>query len=342
MKKIRLAICGATGVVGRQMIRSVEERKLQYSEIFLFASARSKGQKLSVNGKEIEVEELTEESFKDRNIDIALYSAGGSTSKKFAPFAAKYGTIVIDNSSAWRMDPDVPLIVPEVNPDEVRNIKKGIIANPNCSTIQMVVALKPLYDYSRIKRIVVATYQAVSGAGRKGIADLMNQSAQVLNNETVTKQKFDHQIAFNCLPHIGTFTDNLYTDEELKMVNETRKIFSDNDIMVSPTTVRVPVHTGHSEVVNVEFEKEITVEKARELLKNGKGIVVIDNPEKAEYPLPIFAKGSDETYVGRIRKDIGVKNGLALWVVSDSLRKGAATNAVQIAELLIKNDIVGK
>ncbi len=335
MRKINLAIVGATGAVGREMIKTVEQRKLPVNNVRLLASSRSKGLKIKAFGKELEVEELTKDSFSKKDIDIALFSAGASISKEFAPIAADNGAVVIDNSSAFRMDDNVPLVVPEVNPKDVK-LHNGIIANPNCSTIQMVVALKPLYDFSKIRRVVVTTFQAVSGAGLRAMAELRQQTENYLKNEPLKAEKFPYQIAFNCLPHIGDFLEDGYTKEEEKMVNETKKIMHDPEISVSSTTVRVPVFIGHSESVNVETYEKITRKKAIQLLKRGKGIKVIDNPAKLEYPLPIYCEGKDEVFVGRIREDNSIETGLNMWVVSDNLRKGAALNAVQIAELLIK------
>ncbi len=337
MKEFTVAVVGATGAVGRMMIQVLEERNFPVKRLRLFASERSRGLRLPFRGEEIEVEVLGEQ--RDyRGIDIALFSAGASRSLEFAPKFAADGVVVIDNSSAWRMDPEVPLVVPEVNPEAVAGYKnKGIIANPNCSTIQMVVALKPLYDYSRIKRVVVSTYQAVSGAGQKAIQELMDQTKAWCAGETLPEPRaFPHQIAFNCLPHIDVFLDNGYTKEEMKMVNETKKIMGDESIGVTATTVRVPVFYGHAEAVNIETETKITAAKARELLSAFPGIVVVDCPEEKKYPLQIEVAGRDEVFVGRIREDESVANGLNLWVVADNLRKGAATNAVQIAELLVE------
>ena len=348
-KEYSVAVVGATGAVGQMMIKVLDERDFPISQIKFLASERSEGKKIPFRGEEIIVEKLDHNSFE--GVDIALFSAGASRSLEFAPSAAKAGAVVIDNSSAWRIDKDVPLVVPEVNPHAIAQYKnKGIIANPNCSTIQMVVALKPLYDYSKIKRIVVSTYQAVSGSGQKAIDELEEQIKQWVIKGCGTEpgkpkgyvgefeyKAYPHQIAFNCLPHIDVFTDNGYTKEEMKMVNETRKILEDNSIMVSATAVRVPVFYGHSESVNVQFEKEITAEKARELLENAPGVKVVDDPSKNEYPMALDAEGTDYTYVGRIRKDISQENGLDLWIVADNIRKGAATNAVQIAEKLIES-----
>lgn len=328
MKKISVAVVGATGMVGRTFLKVLEEEKLPVDKYYLFASKRSAGQKINFMGEEHVIEELTETSF-DRGIDIALFSAGGSTSEKFAPIAASKGCIVVDNSSAWRMDENVPLVVPEVNPEEIKK-NKGIIANPNCSTIQAMVALKPLDDKYKIKRVVYSTYQAVSGAGMGGWSDLENG----LKGEA--PQKFPHPIANNCLPHIDSFLDNGYTKEEMKMVNETRKILGRDDIAITATTVRVPVFNSHSESINLEFHNSFDLKELIEVLKNAPGIVVQDDPENNVYPMAITATGSNDTYVGRIRRDFSVENGVNLWVVADNIRKGAAANAVQIAQKLIE------
>ncbi|MBX6423236.1 aspartate-semialdehyde dehydrogenase [Thermosulfurimonas sp. F29] len=337
-KEFNVAVVGATGAVGRMMIRVLEERNFPVKNLRLFASERSRGVKLRFRGEEIPVEVLSEtRSFS--GIDIALFSAGGARSLEYAPKFAADGAVVVDNSSAWRMDPEVPLVVPEVNPHAVAGYKnKGIIANPNCSTIQMVVPLKPLHDYGRIKRIVVATYQAVSGAGQKAVEELSAQvRAWCAGEEMPDPRAFPHQIAFNCLPHIDVFLENGYTREEMKMVNETKKIMEDDSIRVTATTVRVPVFYGHAEAVNIETERKITPEKARELLSNFPGVVVMDDPGNRIYPLQIQAAGRDEVFVGRIREDESIECGLNLWIVADNLRKGAATNAVQIAEILVKD-----
>ncbi len=332
-KKINIALAGATGAVGDQMITCLEEREFPIKSIKLLASRRSAGRKLNFNGQSIEVEELTENSFK--GIDIALFSAGGSTSKKFAPIAAKSGCIVIDNSSAWRMDPAVPLVVPEVNPQAIADYtNKGIIANPNCSTIQMVVALFPIHKQFKIKRIVVSTYQAVSGTGKKAIAELFDQTRAMINFLDIKKNVYPHRIAFNCLPHIDQFEENGYTKEEMKMVNETRKIMEDDTIGITATTVRVPVFFSHSEAVNVETVKPVSAARVQDLLKNAPGVKLVDDPSNNLYPLAIDAAGHDLTFVGRIRDDESLENGINLWIVADNIRKGAATNAVQIAELL--------
>ena len=328
MKKYNVAVVGATGMVGRTFLKVLEEFKLPVENYYLMASARSAGQEIEFMGKKYVIEELTESSF-DKDIDIALFSAGGSTSEKFAPIAASKGVVVIDNSSAWRMDPEVPLVVPEVNPDDIR-WNKGIIANPNCSTIQAMVALKPLHDAYKIKRVVYSTYQAVSGAGMAGYMDLENG----LKGEA--PKKFPHPIAGNCLPHIDSFLENGYTKEEMKMVNETKKILGDDNIKITATTVRVPVFDSHSESINVEFYNDFDLSELKEVLAKAPGIIIKDDPENNVYPLALDAAGTNETYVGRIRRDESVDSGVNLWVVADNIRKGAATNAVQIAQKLIE------
>lgn len=334
-RKINVVVAGATGAVGNQMISCLEERDFPVKSIKLLASHRSAGRKLRFKGDEIVVEELKEDSFK--GFDIALFSAGGGTSKKFAPYAAKDGCVVIDNSSAWRMDPDIPLIVPEVNPHALAGYKnKMIIANPNCSTIQMVVALNPIHKKYGIKRVVVSTYQAVSGTGKKAIDELFDQTRAMINFLDYKKNVYPHRIAFNCLPHIDVFLDNDYTKEEMKMVNETRKILEDDTIGITATTVRVPVFYSHSESINIETRSRISVDEVKSLLGKAQGIQVVDDPAKNIYPLAIDAAGKDVTLVGRIRKDESIENGINIWVVSDNIRKGAATNAVQIAEVLVK------
>lgn len=335
VKKFNVAVAGATGAVGNQMISCLEESNFPVKSIKFLATSRSVGRKLKYMGREIEVEELTENSFK--GVDIALFSAGGGTSEKFAPFAAKDGCVVVDNSSAWRMDPEVPLVVPEVNPHAIAHFKnKGIIANPNCSTIQMVVALHPIHKKYGIKRIVVSTYQAVSGTGKKAVDELDHQTRAILNFKDYEKRVYPHTIAFNCLPHIDSFLENGYTKEEMKMVNETRKILEDDTIRVTATTVRVPVFYGHSESINIETKKNISAKEVRALLETTPGVKVVDDPGNNIYPLPIDAAGQDLTLVGRIRDDESVANGINMWVVADNIRKGAATNAVQIAEILAK------
>ena len=327
MKKVNLAVVGATGMVGRTFLKVLKEKNFPIDNLYLMASKRSAGTKLEYDGKEYIVEELTEHSF-DKPIDIALFSPGGSTSEKFAPIAAAHGVIVVDNSAPWRQHPDVPLVVPEVNPEDI-SWNHGIIANPNCSTIQAVAVLKPLDDKYKIKRVVYSTYQAVSGAGVAGWNDLENG----LKGEA--PKKFPHPIAGNCLPHIDVFMENGYTKEEMKMIWETRKILHDPDLKVTATTVRVPVFSSHSESINVEFEKPIDdIEDVKKLLAAAPDVVLVDDPANNKYPLAIDAAGTDEVYVGRIRRDESVENGINLWVVADNIRKGAATNAVQIAEIL--------
>jgi aspartate-semialdehyde dehydrogenase len=335
MTKYNVAVVGATGAVGNEMVATLEQRKFPVKKLTLLASARSIGKTLSYKGEEVPIDELKEDSFK--GIDIGLFSPGGAVSTKFAPIAAASGCVVIDNTSAFRMEPDVPLIVPEVNEHAIARYKKrGIIANPNCSTIQMVVVLKPLHDAAKIKRVVVSTYQAVSGTGKKAIYELEQQILAIYNNKRVENKIYPWQIAFNVLPHIDSFLENGYTKEEMKMVNETKKIMEDDSIKVTATTVRVPVFYGHSESINIEFEKDLSPDKARKILKKAPGVKVIDNPAKNKYPLAIHAAGKDDTFVGRIRRDESVPYGLNLWVVADNIRKGAALNAVQIAEVLIQ------
>lgn len=329
MEKVNLAIVGATGIVGRMFLKILEERNLPLANVYMFASKRSAGTKINFNDKQYTVEELTETSF-DRGIDIALFSAGSDTSLKFAPIAASKGCTVIDNSSAWRMDISVPLIVPEVNPEDIY-LNKGIIANPNCSTIQAVVTLNPLHKKYKIKRVVFSTYQAVSGAGRQGCLDLENG----LKGEA--PKKFVHQIAHNLIPQIDAFMANGYTKEEMKMVNETIKIMHDDSIKITATTVRVPVFNAHSESVNIEFEKSFNLDELINTLKNAPGIVVQDDPQNHVFPMPIWADGRDEVFVGRIRRDESVESGVNLWICADNIRKGAATNAIQIAKEIINN-----
>ena len=329
MKKYGIAVVGATGMVGRKMIQVLEERNLPVSDYFAFASSRSAGKKLPIAGKDITVEELTETCFEGKDIDIALFSAGGDTSLKYAPCFAKAGIAVIDNSSAWRMDKDVPLVVPEVNPKALRD-HHNIIANPNCSTIQAVVALKPLYDLYGIRRIVYSTYQAVSGAGVQGYKDLED------GIQGQPPKKFTYPIFGNVLPHIDVFLENGYTKEEEKMINETRKILGDDSLRITATTVRVPVFYSHSECINVEFKRDFDIAELRAALEAAPGIIVEDDPKSNKYPMPIFAQDTDEVYVGRLRRDDSVESGINMWVVADNIRKGAATNAVQIAQELIR------
>lgn len=331
MRKANIAIVGATGMVGRTFLKILEERNFPIDNLYLFASQKSAGSTLEFKGKNYVVEELKEEVFK-RDIDIALFSAGGDISLKFAPIAKENGVVVVDNSSAWRMNVDVPLVVPEVNPEDV-NWHKGIIANPNCSTIQAVVPIKALNETFKVKRVIYSTYQAVSGSGNSGIMDLEN-GIQGLENK-----KYPHQIAFNCIPHIDVFMDNGYTKEEVKMMEETKKILNDYDLKVTATTVRVPVRHGHSISMNLEFEKSFELEEIYSVLENAEGIVVQDDVKNNIYPMAINAEGTDEVYVGRIRRDFSVDNGINLWVVADNIRKGAATNAVQIAELIIEKNL---
>jgi aspartate-semialdehyde dehydrogenase len=335
-KNFNLALAGATGAVGNQMITCLEERNFPVNEIKLLASSRSAGRELTFRGQSVRVEEMTEKSFE--GMDIALFSAGGGTSKHFAPHAAQAGCVVVDNSSAWRMDTEVPLVVPEVNPHAVAGYTtKGIIANPNCSTIQMVVALNPIHRKYGIKRIVVSTYQAVSGTGKKAIDELSDQTRAIMNFQDAEATVYPHRIAFNCLPHIDTFEANGYTKEEIKMVNETRKIMEDDSIQVTATTVRVPVFYGHSESVNIETAKPISADAVKSMLAESPGISVMDDPSQNVYPLPADAAGEDLTFVGRIRDDLSIENGINMWVVADNIRKGAATNTVQIAEILAKD-----
>ena len=325
----RVIVAGATGLVGQKMIQVLEERRFPVSTLIPLASARSVGRTVRFRGEDVPVQELSDKTLANSKADFALFSAGASVSKEFGPIAAHYGIVVIDNSSAFRMDPDVPLVVPEVNPDAAFT-HKGILANPNCSTIQMVVALKPLHDAFTIKRIVVSTYQSVTGAGWRG----QHQLELELEGKTVENPKFPHRIAMNALPHIDTFGDDGYTKEEVKMVNETKKIMGDDSIKVTATCVRVPVLGGHSEAVNVEFEKPCDPASVRKLLAKAPGVILVDDPHNARYPLPLDAHDRDEVFVGRVRVDSTVPSGINLWIVSDNLRKGAATNAVQIAELL--------
>lgn len=333
--KYVVAVVGATGAVGNEMVSALEERNFPVAKLRLFASERSEGKTIEFHGKPVTVEILTDKVF--GGIDIALFSAGGDRSLEFAPAAAKAGCVVIDNSSAWRMDPDVPLVVPEVNAHDLAwYTRKGIIANPNCSTIQMVVALKPIHDAAKIKRVVVTTFQSVSGTGNKAMDELLSQTRDMLNFKDITPAVYPHQIAFNCLPHIDKFMDNGYTKEEIKMANETRKIMGDNSIKITATAVRVPVFRGHSESINIETEKKLSANEARAILSVAPGVIVYDAPEKDIYPMPTLAANRDEVYVGRVREDDTVENGLNIWIAADNLRKGAALNAVQIAEELIK------
>lgn len=327
MKKANIGIVGATGMVGRTFLKVLEERNFPIDNLYLFSSKKSAGSKIMFKDKEYIVEELKEDSF-TKDIDIALFSAGGEISKKFAPIAKENGVIVVDNSSAWRMNQEVPLVVPEVNPEDLK-WHDGIISNPNCSTIQSVVPLKVLHDAFKIKRIIYSTYQAVSGSGVEGISDLENG---INGGEN---KKYPHQIAFNCIPHIDDFMDNLYTKEEMKMIEETKKILNDQNIRVTATTVRVPVKYGHSVSMNIEFERDFELSKIYELLENVDGLVIMDDIQNNIYPMPTYVQDKDEVYVGRIRRDFSVENGINMWVVADNIRKGAATNTVQIAELIL-------
>ena len=335
MKEYNVAIVGATGLVGQTFVKILEQRNFPVRSISLLASDRSAGKKLFFAHKEIEVEETHLESFK--GLDIALFSAGAETSRYFSPVAARSGAVVIDNSSAFRMDPEVPLVVPEVNPEDIK-LHKGIIANPNCSTIQMVVTLYPLHRVNPIKRIIVDTYQSVSGTGSAAIEELTAQSRHVLDGESAAPHVYPHQIAFNILPEIDVFMDSRYTKEELKMVEETRKIMHTDNIAISATCARVPVFTGHSEAVHVEFSSPMSPEEAQDILAHSPGVKVLDDPTISLYPQAWSAAGTDETFVGRIRQDASHPNGLAMWIVADNIRKGAALNAVQIVEEMIKRD----
>ena len=328
-----VAVVGATGAVGTEMLSVLGERKFPVDQVVPLASSKSAGGEVEYQGQDLIVKLLTKDSF--QGVDIALFSAGANVSKEYAPIAAKAGAVVIDNSSAWRMDPQVPLVVPEVNPHDIAK-HQGIIANPNCSTIQMVVALKPLHDHARITRIVVSTYQSVSGTGKEAMDELAEQCRQLLSFGDIKPKVYPYQIAFNCLPHIDDFLPSGYTKEELKMVNETRKIMGEPSIGVCATTVRVPVFVGHAESINIETEKKLTVEEARAILSTAPGVQLLDDPSRQLYPLQIDSAGTDAVFVGRIREDDSIPKGLNLWVVADNLRKGAALNAVQIAEELVR------
>jgi aspartate-semialdehyde dehydrogenase len=335
-RKYNVAVAGATGAVGGAMLDVLARREFPVNELHLLASERSVGRKLQFRNREIPVKLLTKDAF--AGVDIALFSAGAARSLEFAPAAAAAGAVVIDNSSAFRMDEDIPLVVPEVNAHAIAQYSnRGIIANPNCSTIQMLVALKPVHDRARIKRIVVSTYQAVSGTGAKAIAELEGQVKAYAAGEPLQKKVYPHQIAFNCLPHIDSFLENGYTKEEMKMVHETRKIFEDPSIGITATAVRVPVFYGHSESVNIETEKHISAAEVRELLKKALGVKVVDEPALSVYPLALDCAGKFETLVGRIREDESIENGINLWVVADNILKGAALNAVQIAEIVARD-----
>lgn len=333
-RRLNVAIVGVTGAVGEALLQGLQERDFPVDNLYPLASSRSVGKTVQFNQRELEVLDLATFDFK--KADIGLFSAGGDVSREYAPIAAMAGCVVVDNTSCFRYDDDIPLVVPEVNPERIAlYTNRHIIANPNCSTIQMVVALKPLHDAVGIKRINVATYQAVSGTGKKAITELVSQVGELLNGRPVKPQVYSQQIAFNVLPHIDVFEDNGYTREEMKMVRETRKIFEDDSIMINPTTVRVPVLYGHSEAIHLELKSPLSADEARKLLANAKGVQLIDDPKKLKYPTPItHAVGHDDVFVGRVRQDISHPCGLNLWVVADNIRKGAATNAIQIAEIL--------
>ena len=344
MKLPRVAVLGATGAVGQEFIRLFEERDFPYESLKLLASKRSAGQKLMVKGKEYTVEEAKPESFE--NIDIALF-AGGNISKTLAPEAVKRGAVVIDNSSTFRMDPDVPLVIPEINPEDIRK-NKGIIANPNCSTIIMLMALKPIHDISKIKRIIVSTYQAVSGAGKEAIDELLEESAAVIKGEEYTPEILPsaslpkhYQIAYNLIPQIDVFLENEYTKEEMKMVNETHKIFHDNTIAITPTAIRVPVIRSHAESIFVETEEYVTTDQIKKAIKSFNGVALVDDIDNMIYPMPLDTSDKTDVAVGRIRKDLYTPNGINLWVCGDQIRKGAALNALQIAEYMISNNMIG-
>ena len=335
MKEYNVAIVGATGMVGQEFIKILEQRSFPMASIRLYASDRSAGKKLYVGHEEIVVKETALDSF--QHIDIALFSAGSEISKHFAPIAVKSGALVVDNSAEWRADPRVPLVVPEINPEDIK-LHEGIIANPNCSTIQMVVALNPLHRVNPIKRIVVSTYQSVSGTGSAAMEELTTQAKLVLEGQNMVPHVYPHQIAFNLLPEIDVFLDNAYTKEEWKMVEETRKIMHADDIVISATCARVPVFTGHSEAIHVEFSEPMSPDETRRILARAPGIKVLDDPTVSFYPHAWSAAGTDEVFVGRIRQDYSQPKVLAMWVVADNLRKGAALNAVQIAEKMINNE----
>jgi len=339
MSKLKVAIAGVTGAVGQEMLKILEERAFPVRELIPLASERSRGKEVTFHGEKLAVQVLSEFDFK--GVDLALFSAGAKTSRTFAPLAASQGCIVIDNSSAFRQDPEVPLIVPEVNPHKISDYKnKNIIANPNCTTIISIVPLKPLHDFGKVKRVVAASYQATSGAGAMAMQELKEQVQSYVEGRPLEVKVFPHQIAFNLIPHIDVFMDNFYTKEEMKMVWETQKIMDDNSIKVTATCVRVPVFRAHSVALTVETEKKITREKAIELFTQAPGVVVEDDPTQNKYPMPWFVAGKDECFVGRIREDISHPSALTFWVVGDQLRKGAALNAIQIAELLIQKNIL--
>lgn len=339
MRTYNVAIVGAAGLVGRQTLERLEERRFPLGKLKLLATSRSAGLKIRAFGQDFEVGETTPEAFDD--IDLAFFAASTQASRELAPEAVRRGAVVIDKSNAFRMDPAVPLVVPEVNPQAARR-HQGILASPNCSTIQMVMVLKPLHDAFRATRVIVSTYQAVSGTGREAMEELREQTGKILQNQPVKPEVYPYQIAFNVLPHIDAFDEVGYTGEEMKMVNETRKILEDWNLRITATTVRVPVYIGHSEAITVDFEKPVTPEAARAILSQTRGVVVVDDPQSLRYPMPIEAAGHDDVFVGRIRADLSSDNGLNLWVVADNLRKGAATNAVQIAEFLVEEGLLPK
>ena len=336
-KRWNVAVVGALGMVGTEMIETLEMRDFPVAELRPLDLGKFEGTEVEFADQRIRT--LTANGDNFAGVDIAIFSAGAEASRELAPLAVEKGAVVVDNSSAWRMDPECPLVVPEVNPHDLE-WHKGIIANPNCSTIQMVVALKPLHDYARIKRIVVSTYQAASGAGKRAYDELEQQTRQILEGRPPTVEAFSHQLAFNVIPHIDVFQEGGCTKEEWKMVNETRKIMGDDSIQVTATAARVPVFYGHSEAVNIETEKKLTPDKARELLRNAPGVKVVDDPAAFEYPMAIHAAHTDATFVGRIREDFSIENGLNMWIVADNIRKGAALNAVQIAEVLVEKGLV--
>jgi aspartate-semialdehyde dehydrogenase len=333
-----VAVVGATGAVGQQIIKLLEDRNFPVGNLRLLASSRSRGKKIEFKGKRFVVEELDENSF--QGVQIAFFCAGGEFSEKYAPIAAEAGAVCVDKSSAFRMDPDVPLVIPEVNPGALADYKKtGIVASPNCSTIQMVLVLAPLHAQVPIRRVVVSTYQSVSGAGAPAMEELARQTVAIFNAAQHEPEVFDHQIAFNCIPHIDAFMANAYTREEMKMVHETRKVMGEPSLRITATAVRVPVFSCHSESINIEFESAMSADQARRILADAPGVAVCDDPINSEYPMNVMATEKDDTFVGRIRADETVENGLNLWCVSDNLRKGAATNAVQIAELLVQEHL---
>ncbi len=333
MKQYNVAVVGATGLVGGEMIKVLLQRNFPFRSLRLFATSRSAGKQIQINDETIIVENVETADF--TGIELALFAGGDIASRKFAPKFVEAGAVVVDNSKEFRMDPDVPLVVPEVNPLDIKK-HRGIIANPNCSTIQMVVVLKPIYDEAGIERVVVSTYQSVSGTGKEAVKEMMDQSRAILEGKEIEAKVYPHQIAFNLLPHIGSFMDNGYTNEELKMIYETRKIMGDDSLRITATTVRVPVHTSHAEAINIETKREISVDKVREVLDKAPGIKLYDDPSKNIYPYPVLSAGGDDTYVGRIRKDLSCEKGIELFIAADNLRKGAALNAVQILEELIK------